>query len=201
MLLDEHGGQDDQYYEYDDESLHSRTRIPLLQPGGGNAQGVSHMQGRTDPGVGVEAVKKANRMGQEILPRENLRPQQLYAGPADVDCHGHSLGHHDVDGQAAKAVNIIESEPHQTEYDEQIPAEIGNQKPLAEWNQVVQSAVYHMTGLRRNQIFCEKEQGKIDYPAGQQFQMGKLRFAEPGQAEAAVINHRFFHTEFHAPIH
>ena len=52
---------------------------------------------------------------------------------------------------------------------------------------IVQKAVDHMAILRRDQVFCKKVHGKINWPGPQQFDMRKTRFAQPLKRKSGII--------------
>ena len=66
-------------------------------------------------------------------------------------------------------------------------------KPLTEWDHIIQPTVYGIAIFRRDQGFGQKKENEVPHPAQQIFQMGELGLIDLFQTEVSVINNRFFH--------
>ena len=55
---------------------------------------------------------------------------------------------------------------------------------------------HELAALCRDEIFREDVQCKINRPSQQIQQVGILRLADSGKAEATIVNNRFLHTRF-----
>ena len=193
VLLNKADRKTDHDYQEGERRLPTRRKAFVFQSHRQDPQGIGRMQGRADAGVGIEGIDKLYNIGQYILPWEDLGPQILTAGPEDIAEHGHRLRNHDKGLQLSECRHVIEQRIGQGAEDEEIPAHIEDHEELVKGDQIIQRAVDGMAALRRDQVFGDKIQSKVDNPAAQQLQMGKARLVQPLQGKAAVIIRLFFH--------
>ena len=195
MLLQEGNRQTDQQAETTDRGLLPGLCPSFPQPHRGNGHRTCHMHRRTYSRGGVDLVQKTHHRRQQILPRKDLGPQFLTAGPEQIHSHRHKLDKDKIGLQFSEAVHGIQKKVSQREQDQKIPAHIKDHKFLPKRDPVIQSAMNHMTPFRRNEAFCEHIQGEINHPSQQQFQMGKLRGIEIVKPKCSVIGLRLFHRQ------
>ena len=122
-----------------------------------------------------------------------VQPKLVYIShPTEL---GHHLGDEDVQVQFPEALHVVQEVVQQTAEHQYIPAGVEDQEILVEGNEVVQEAVHHVAAFRRDQIFRQKIQREIHDPCAPEPHVPELRFIDPGQAEAAIINHLPFHCD------
>lgn len=195
VLLDKGRGQADEDHGDHNKCLPEDGHALFLQPHGGNAQGIRHMQGGTHVGAGVKGIKEGHALSQEIISGEFHRPQVLPVGEDDVNGHGNHLRNDDEDLEFFEAVHIVQREVTQGNHDQRVPEHIGDDKSLAEGNHIIQPAMDYMAALCGDQIFREEVEREIPNPAQQKLEVGKLRVIYFGQAKFSVINHRLSHLQ------
>ena len=193
VLLDRHGGEADQDRGEDHKGLPAGACLFLLQPAGGNADGVGHMEAGTDPGRRVEGIDKGRHMREEIVPLKACGPQVLVAGVEDIHHHSHGLGDHDEDLEIPEVLHIVQEKIHQSDCSQQEPEAVGDKKELVEGDPIVYSAVHQVTFFHRNEVFCKEIEKKIHQPAPKELQVGELGVIQLGKPEVPVINHWFRH--------
>ncbi len=193
VLLYKHGGETYHNYCKHHENLPEHMGALFSKPHGANADGISHVEGGADAGVGVEAVDEGHAVGQEIVAGEHHRAQVLSGGENNVAGHGYNLGDDDKDGELFKIIYIVQSKIAQGKYNQQIPEAVGNNKCFMEGNPVIDDTVDGVTILHGNQIFCQIIEDEIHNPSQQEKQVGELRVSQFGQTELTVINNWFSH--------
>ena len=167
MLLDKHGGQADKRYGHENKRLEPLTHVLFLQPRRRDTHGIGHMKRRTHAGGRILPVQQSNTRRKEILSGEHLGAHILPVGIDDVDRHGHHLGDDDKNLEPLEALHVIQHQVQQRKHDQKIPEYIGNEKPLAEGDPIVDPAVDHMAAFRGNQILRQKIHNKVPDPAAQ----------------------------------
>ncbi len=122
------------------------------------------MQGRADPRIGINCINQAHYPGEEILPGENLRAQILPAREHDIYEHCDNLRDENIQIQFPESLYIVKEVVKQAPEYEHIPPGIEYEKIFVKRHEIIQKAVHDMALFRRNQIFRQEIQGKINQP-------------------------------------
>ena len=143
MLLDEHGGKDNQNADdihRDPESLpvHRRICTPKTKH---DSDRVVYVDTGTDIGWRICLIQVCHHAGKQIVPRHHLWAKILYIGEnkRNHQHNGHSDHQEDGYGQIGPAVFQIQAD--HVECDIAEPHEIRNHKRLDERNSVIQRRV------------------------------------------------------------
>ena len=171
MLLDEHSRQTNDPRDHHDQRLPPCFYAVLFQPCGSDSNGISHVHGRANTGIGINAVQKCHTPGKRIIPHKLHRAKILPAGKHHIDYNGQHLQNDQIGLQLPETFYLMRQKIYQCKHDQKIPKYIRDQKHLTKRYPVVQKAMDRITALRRDQPFREHEAHKIDHSAPKQFQM------------------------------
>ena len=192
VLLDEADRAADRDDDGDEHALPVARDLAVLEHHREDAEGIAHVQARADAGRRVEGVDDAHDPREEIVVLEGLGTEILPARIEHIDRHGDDLREDDEPLQALEALDVIERVIEERSAHEHIPEHIRDDEQLIERDHVVQHAVDRMAARRGDQILGDKIHQKVEDPAAQQLQVGKLRLVQLREPKPAVVHHRGF---------
>ena len=133
---------------------------------------------RCRPG-GVSAAQKP---GKDIVLRKGCRPKMLAGGEQNEDQQGQSIGDDNEVHHLPKGGHIKKESIDQRTNEKDEPKQIGDQRPLAEGDEIIQGTVDGVIDLSGAEPLQQKKDQTKERPVKQQLGVAVLRGIQPLQA-------------------
>ena len=151
------------------------------------------MDGWAHVRVGVELIKAADHLRQQVLPFKFRRAKLLTGGEQKINHNSRRIGEHYKIHHFFERRNIEEKRVRQRSHKPDEPKQVRNEKPFAEGNGVIQRAVNGIIFFYRIKPLNISEKQAEHGPEKQQQHMAELIRIQLAEPEFSVIHTGLWH--------